>query len=83
MLLKPAERGSGIKAGGAVRAVLEVAGIPNITGKIMGSKNKINNVKATFKALESLVKVEGDKKKEKSAKSEKTVKEVKKAPTKK
>ena len=64
-MLKPAVRGSGIKAGGAVRAVLEVAGIPNVTGKIMGSKNKINNVKATFKALESLVKVEGDKKENK------------------
>lgn len=58
VMLKPAVRGSGIKAGGAVRAVLEVAGIPNVTGKIMGSKNKLNNVKATFKALESLVKVE-------------------------
>jgi len=62
VMLKPAVRGSGIKAGGAVRAVLEVAGIPNVTGKIMGSKNKINNVKATFKALEALVKVESDKK---------------------
>jgi len=65
VMLKPAVRGSGIKAGGAVRAVLEVAGIPNVTGKIMGSKNKINNVKATFKALESLAKVEGDKKENK------------------
>lgn len=62
VMLKPAVRGSGIKAGGAVRAVLEVTGVPNVTGKIMGSKNKINNVKATFKALESLVKVEGEKK---------------------
>lgn len=84
VLLKPAERGSGIKAGGAVRAVLEVAGIPNITGKIMGSKNKINNVKATFKALESLVKVEGgDKKKEAPVKPEKKEKEAKKTTEKK
>ncbi|NIP32721.1 30S ribosomal protein S5 [Candidatus Saccharibacteria bacterium] len=84
VLLKPAVRGSGIKAGGAVRAVLEVAGIPNITGKIMGSKNKINNVKATFKALESLVKVEGEKKQEKKpAKPEKKDKEAKKTSVKK
>jgi small subunit ribosomal protein S5 len=66
VMLKPAVRGSGIKAGGAVRAVLEVAGIPNVTGKIMGSKNKINNVKATFKALESLIKVDGEKKETKN-----------------
>jgi|GEM_PF-319503 len=62
VLLKPAVRGSGIKAGGAVRAVLEVSGVPNVSGKILGSKNKINNVKATFRALEDLIKIEGDKK---------------------
>jgi len=63
VLLKPAVRGSGIKAGGAVRAVLEVAGIPNVSGKILGSQNKINNVKATFKALRNLAWVEGEAKK--------------------
>jgi len=61
VLLKPATRGSGIKAGGAVRVVLELAGIPNISGKILGTKNKINNVKATFLALESLTKSAGSK----------------------
>jgi small subunit ribosomal protein S5 len=61
VLLKPATRGSGIKAGGAVRIVLELAGIPNITGKILGGKNKINNVKATFKALSSLIEPDGNK----------------------
>lgn len=54
ILLKPAPVGTGIIAGGAMRMVLEVAGIKNIVGKILGTNNKVNNVKATFKAIESL-----------------------------
>lgn len=54
IILKPAPRGTGIKAGGPVRSVLELAGVPNVTAKILGSKNKINNVKAVFKALKLL-----------------------------
>ncbi|MEN9558089.1 MAG: ribosomal protein small subunit ribosomal protein [Candidatus Parcubacteria bacterium] len=54
ILIKPAPKGSGIKAGGAVRQVLELAGVPNAVSKILGSANKINNVKATFKALKQL-----------------------------
>lgn len=54
VLLKPAPRGTGVKAGGAVRIVLELAGVPNVVSKIMGSSNKINNVKATFVALKKL-----------------------------
>lgn len=54
ILLKPAPAGTGIKAGGAVRIVLELAGIPNVVSKILGSSNKINNVKATFLALKKL-----------------------------
>ena len=54
VLLKPAPKGTGIKAGGPVRSVLELAGIPNISAKILGGKNKINNVKAVFVALKSL-----------------------------
>lgn len=54
VLLKPAPRGTGIKAGGTVRSVLELAGVPNVTSKVLGSKNKINNVKATFVALKML-----------------------------
>jgi len=54
VLLNPAPRGTGIKAGGPVRVVLELAGVGNITAKILGSKNKINNVKAVFKALSEL-----------------------------
>ncbi len=54
ILLKPAPKGSGVKAGGAVRQVLELAGVPNASSKILGSANKINNVKATFEALKQL-----------------------------
>lgn len=54
ILMKPAPKGTGVKAGGAVRQVLELAGVPNISAKIMGSANKVNNVKATFKALGAL-----------------------------
>lgn len=54
ILIKPAPRGTGIKAGGALRIIFELAGIPNIVGKILGSKNKINNVRATFNALQKL-----------------------------
>jgi len=54
ILLKPAPKGTGIKAGGAVRTVLELAGVPNVVSKILGSANKINNVKATFVALRKL-----------------------------
>ncbi len=51
VLLKPAPQGTGIKAGGAVRTVLELAGVPNITAKILRGKNKINTLKATQIAL--------------------------------
>jgi len=54
VLIKPAPRGAGIKAGGALRSVLELAGVPNVVGKLLGSKNKINNIKATFEALKKL-----------------------------
>ncbi|MFN3301534.1 MAG: 30S ribosomal protein S5 [Patescibacteria group bacterium] len=56
IVLRPAKKGRGIRAGGVIRIVLELAGIKNATAKILGSKNKINNVKATFIALEKLKK---------------------------
>jgi len=55
VLLKPASVGRGIVAGGAVRTICELAGIENITSKILSrSKNKLNIAKATLKALEKL-----------------------------
>ncbi len=54
ILLKPAPPGTGIIAGGSVRAVLELSGIKNIVSKMLGSHSKINNVQAVFKALKSL-----------------------------
>lgn len=54
ILLKPAKTGSGIIAGGPVRAVVTMAGIRNISSKMLGSSNKISNVRATFEALKSL-----------------------------
>lgn len=52
--LMPAKEGTGVIAGGAARPILELAGIKNITAKNHGSSNKINTVRATFKALQSL-----------------------------
>ena len=53
IMLKPAPKGSGIIAGGAVRALLELAGIPNVSSKILGkTKNKITILKAAFEALQ-------------------------------
>ncbi len=55
VLLKPGVKGRGIVAGGAVRVVCDLAGIENLSGKILGkTKNKLNNARATIKALEQL-----------------------------
>lgn len=51
VILRPAPAGTGIIAGGPVRVVLEMAGVPNVVSKILGSPNKINNVRAVIKAF--------------------------------
>ncbi|MDZ7611453.1 MAG: 30S ribosomal protein S5 [Candidatus Moranbacteria bacterium] len=54
IMIKPAKEGKGIVAGGAMRSVLELAGIKNVTAKSLGSSNKINVAKATVNALKAL-----------------------------
>lgn len=54
ILLKPAPKGTGLKSGGAVRMILEFAGVPNAVSKIVNSNNKINIAKATLEALKQL-----------------------------
>jgi small subunit ribosomal protein S5 len=65
VVMNPAQKGTGIIAGGAVRAVLEVAGVQNIVAKSLRSHNPFNTVKATLnglstlKDLESVLKLRG------------------------
>ena len=54
VLLKPAPDGSGVICGGGMRPVLEAAGVRDVVGKSLGSKNRLNVVKATIAALKKL-----------------------------
>ncbi len=64
VMLKPAPSGTGLKAGGAMRMILEFAGVPNVVAKILNSNNKINIARATLKALGQLRTAKDESKKE-------------------
>ncbi|MCB9813046.1 MAG: 30S ribosomal protein S5 [Pseudomonadales bacterium] len=57
VMLKPAPKGSGVIAGGPVRAVVEAAGVRDISSKILGSENQASSVYATFEALKQIQKI--------------------------
>lgn len=82
VMLKPAPKGSGVIAGGPVRAVVEAAGVRDISSKILGSENQSSSVYATFEALtqiKKLVELKGIKLKsiaEIEAEEEKKIKEI-------
>jgi len=81
VMLRPAPDGTGIIAGGALRTVLELSGINNVSAKILGSNNKVNIVKAVFEALSDLKKRESREDNKPAAKQQPVVKQstVKKA----
>lgn len=56
ILIKPASQGRGVIAGGVVRVILDLAGVKNVTSKILGTNNKVNNAKCTVLALSKLKK---------------------------
>ncbi len=74
VLLKPAATGRGIIGGGIVRTILELSGINNVTSKILGTNNKVNNAKCVMQALKSL---RAPKKKASDSKEKKESKEPK------
>lgn len=69
--MQPASEGTGVIAGGAMRAVLEIAGVQNVLTKCYGSTNPVNVVRATFKALKEMKSPE-----DVAAKRGKTVEEI-------
>lgn len=73
IMLKPARKGRGVISGGVTRAILELAGVKNVTTKTLGTNNKINNARCTIEALSQLRKFE---RRENSAEAKKEVKAV-------
>ena len=71
VFMQPASEGTGIIAGGAMRAVLEVAGVHNVLAKCYGSTNPINVVRATFEGLKAMASPESV-----AAKRGKTVEQI-------
>lgn len=69
--MQPASEGTGVIAGGAMRAILELAGVQNVLAKCYGSTNPVNVVRATFKGLQDMRAPE-----EVAAKRGKTVEEI-------
>ena len=54
MFMQPASAGPGVMAGGAMRSILELAGVHNVLAKCYGSTNPVNVVRATFKGLKNM-----------------------------
>lgn len=80
LIFKPASKGRGVIAGGVVRVIIDLAGIKNVTSKILGTNNKVNNAKCTILAFTKLKRRPSSKKEtEKDAKIEKN--DVNKAKT--
>lgn len=69
--MQPASQGTGVIAGGAMRAVLEIAGVQNVLAKCYGSTNPVNVVRATFEALRAMTSPDSV-----AAKRNKTVEEI-------
>jgi len=78
ILFKPARKGRGVIAGSVVRVILELAGVKNITSKILGTNNKLSNAKCTIEALRSLRRVEAKKIEKKDEKNDNKKEEKKK-----
>lgn len=54
LMLRPARPGTGVIAGGAIRQVFDLAGVKNVVSKMLGSNNKVNNIKAVFEAFRQM-----------------------------